>query len=134
MNAFRNPQAHRKVGFFCGLKRAFLGFALLALAPTGCTYYGTTVGLEQLNEQVRPRYVRYRLEREPFTGYVTTDTSRFRTKDGLKNGMERVFYPSGSLRREINWKNGLRHGTERIYGAEGEQLARIRWTRGKEAR
>jgi antitoxin component YwqK of YwqJK toxin-antitoxin module len=48
--------------------------------------------------------------------------------------MERVFYPSGSLRREINWKNGLRHGTERIYGAEGEQLARIRWTRGKEAR
>lgn len=134
MNAFRNPQAHRKVGFFCGLKRAFLGVALLALAPTGCTYYGTNVGLEQLNEQVRPRYVRYRLEREPFTGYVTTDTSRFRTKDGLKNGMERVFYPSGSLRREINWKNGLRHGTERIYGPEGEQLARIRWTRGKEAR
>lgn len=134
MNAFRNPKAHRKVGFFCGLKRAFLGVALLALAPTGCTYYGTTVGLEQLNEQVRPRYVRYRLECEPFTGYVTTDTSRFRTKDGLKNGMERVFYPSGSLRREINWKNGLRHGTERIYGAEGEQLARMRWTRGKEAR
>jgi hypothetical protein len=128
MKAHLPSKAHRKVGFF----RACLVVFALAIVPTSCTYYGTVTPLTELNQQVRPRYIRYRLDREPYTGYATTDTSRFRVKDGLKNGMERVFYPSGSLRREINWKNGQRNGTERIYGPEGEQLARLRWKRGKE--
>lgn len=128
MKAHLPSKAHRKVGFFY----AWQVVAALAAGATSCTYYGTVSPLEELNQQVRPRYIRYRLDREPYTGYATTDSSRFRVKDGLKNGMERIYYPSGSLRREINWKNGLRNGTERIYGPEGEQLARLRWKRGKE--
>lgn len=117
-------KARRMAGFFL-----LLGTSHWALLS--CTLYTETVQHTELVLQVRPRTTRYKWHNQPFTGFVTTDSSKFRVKEGLKHGAERVTFPSGDLRHETYWREGRKNGTEFIYSSEGEILARVKWIKGR---
>lgn len=76
-------------------------------------------------------------EHIPYTGKLvmefTGDASlaEWDIKDGLMEGMERVYYKSGQLCSELTYKKGEAYGTKRTYYEDGKLLKTTEYKNGK---
>ena len=76
-------------------------------------------------------------EHIPYTGKLvmefTGDASlaEWDIKDGLMEGMERVYYKSGQLWSELTYKKGEAYGTKRTYYEDGKLLKTTEYKNGK---
>ncbi len=59
------------------------------------------------------------------------DGTRTTTKEGIKEGMEKIYHTTGGLAMEVNNTQGLRDGALRWYDTEGKLLEVMPYEKGK---